>query len=212
MNKYPRGNSEVLQMIYSGFFDSHVADKLLKDVNLDSPICDEHGYSTTYLCEAVDYNNLPAAKYLLEHGADANFYNSDLTNDYALWGLQYLYEGQDLQIRYEISKLFFKYGADPHIEYETESFYDYVVFKIFYDDVDEDEKQNLLNIYKIMLLYDADKFTVEHIKYEADKIDLDRIDEYHVEILPHEDKYHIIGNVVDKAGNAVISLYNILDE
>ena len=61
-------------MIQSSSFDADAADRLLKGVDLNSPICDEDGCSTTYLSKAVACNNPEAVKFLLEHGADPNYY------------------------------------------------------------------------------------------------------------------------------------------
>ena len=130
MSRYPTGNKTVLQMIDSGTFDAALAEVLLNGVDLNAPICDLSGYSTTYLYEAVSNNNLQAVAFLLEHGADPNLNIPELIGDCALWQLQFLDIGQDWQTRYEISKLFFQYGANPNIKCDRESLYDDVVWFI----------------------------------------------------------------------------------
>ena len=72
MSDYPKGNPDVLKMFESGLFDDSLAKELLSGVDLNSPIGDLSGFSTTYLYEAVAENNLPAVDYLLKHGADPN--------------------------------------------------------------------------------------------------------------------------------------------
>ena len=91
MDKYPEGNREILKSIKDGSFDEDYADIFLLNVDLNEPISDLNGFSTTYLFEAVEANNLPAVSYLLEHGADPNFCNIELDGDCPLWNLQYIY-------------------------------------------------------------------------------------------------------------------------
>ena len=111
MSEYPPGNKTILQMIDSGTFDAALAEALLNGADLNAPICDLSGYSTTYLYEAVSNNNLQAVAFLLEHGADPNLNIPELIGDCALWQLQFLDNGQDWQTRHEISKLFFQYPS-----------------------------------------------------------------------------------------------------
>ena len=133
MSEYPTGNTTILQMIKGGTFDEALAESLLRDADLNAPICDLSGYSTTYLYEAVSSNSLPAVSFLLRHGADHNLNIPELICDCALWELQYLDDGQDWQTRYAISKLFFRFGADPNIKCDGESLYDYIVYKVYND-------------------------------------------------------------------------------
>ena len=168
------------------------------------PICDLNDYSTTYLHEAVCANNLPAVKYLLERGADPNLYNPELICDCALWDLQYLYPDQDLETRYEISKLFFKYGANPNIKCEGETLYDYVVYIIYNDPPDDDnEWENLRNLYKLLVLYGGGSETGVYGKPHLKDVDPNKADEYSIMLMRHEDGYHIVGKLIDDGGNVV---------
>ena len=107
MDTYPKGNDKILKMIEDGYFDVTFAKDILDGVDLNQPIMALGDYSTTYLHEAVDANNYQAVLYLLDHGADPNYNNLDLTCDCALWSLQYIEDDQDWKTRYEIAKLFF---------------------------------------------------------------------------------------------------------
>ena len=204
MRGYPAGNATVLGMIESGRFDSGLADDFLYGVDINAPICDLHGYSTTYLYVAVSKNNLPAVKYFLEHGADPNLYIPELISDCALWDLQYLDIGQNWETRYEISKLFFQYGANPNIKCDGETLYDYVLFKVYNDTPrDDDDWENLRHFYKLLVLYGGGEDTGEYPKPRLEDIDPKNADEYDVILMQHEDGYHIIGKMVDDDGNVV---------
>ncbi len=204
MKEYPTGNADFLGMLESGHFASGLADMLLLGVDVNAPICDFNGYSTTYLYEAVCANNLPAVKYLLEHGADPNLYNPELICDCMLWDLQFWYPEQDLKTRYEISKLLFKYGANPNIKCDGLTLYDDVVYQIYNDPPDDDDEwENLRNLYKLLVLYGGGSETGEYRKPHLKAVDPNKADEYDVILMKHEDGYHIIGKLIDGDGNVV---------
>lgn len=204
MSEYPKGNSDVLKMLESGRFDDRLAEELLRGIDLNSPICDSNGCSTTYLYEAVAENNLPAVDFLLKHGANPNLYDPNLTCDCALWALQYLDVGQDWQTRYEICKLFFQHGADPNIRCDGETLYDYIVFKVYNDTaLDENDWENLLHLYKLLVIYGGGSECGAYGKPDLKSIDLNKTDEYRVRFSKHEDEYHISGFLVDGDGKIV---------
>ena len=210
MQKYPPGDPEILRMIESGHFDSKFAEEHLHGVDLNAPICNlcsRLEYSATYLCEAVTENNLAAVAYLLDHGADPNLYNPDLDEGCALWDLQYLDVGQDWKTRYEIGKLFFRYGADPNLEVDGETFYHYVLFKVYNDDPrDENDWQNLLHLYLLLVLYGGGNDGTENEDPQLKNIDRSKIDEYEIRIVQHEDGYHLFGELIDAEGNVLMKL------
>ena len=192
MNEYPTGNLAVLQMIQNHTFDDTMADVLLKESNLNSPIINLYGYSSTYLYEAVSENNLPAVSFLLKHGADPNLNNPELICDCALWELQYLNYDQDWKTRYETSKLFFKYGANPNITLDMVSLYDYIVFKVYNDlPSDIDDRENLLHLYKLLIVFGGGADDEEHGKPHLTNVDPNKVDEYSIEFMMHKDGYHI---------------------
>ncbi len=78
MSEYKQGNLKVLELIRKNQFDCKEADILLNGVDINEPILDVSGFSTTYLSEAARYNNLSAVRYFLEKGADPNYDNEDL--------------------------------------------------------------------------------------------------------------------------------------
>ncbi len=205
---YPTGNPVFLEMINSGGFDGQKAKEIMAGTDLNQPINIPFGVSscsTTYLYEAVEANNLPAVAFLLDNGANPNFNNPDLDEDCALWQLQYIDEDQDWQTRYEIGKLFFQHGADPNLVCDGETFYDYVRFKVYNDDTyDENDWQNLLHLYKLLVLYGGGGKTLGYKRPEFKKaIDLSKIDEYDVRLYACDDGYHIAGMMVDGEGNEI---------
>lgn len=207
MEEYKKGNLTILKMINDNSFDETVADELLCGVELNEPIYDEHDFSTTYLYEAVVANNLQAVKYLFEHGADPNFYNPSITCDCPLWELQYIDEGKNVKERYEIEKLFFKYGAIPNLICENEGLYDYVLFKVYNDDpVCEDDWINLLQFYLLLVLYGGGDLEHGYAKPKIDNVDVDRVDDYHIELYRCDDGYHIGGRLIDKDGTILAEL------
>lgn len=132
------------------------AKEIMAETDLNKPINVPSGRSyrsTTYLYEAVIYNNLAAVSFLLDNGADPNLNDPDLDGDCALWELQFIDTDQDWQTRYEISKLFFQHGGNPNTICYGETFYDYILFKVYNDDPnDENDWENLLHLYKLLVL------------------------------------------------------------
>lgn len=201
---YPKGNKELLDMLRNSSDETAIRNKLSEIGDLNQPILDERGDSTTYLFEAVEENNLVAVRTLLNHGADPNYFNEDLLDDCALWDLQYWdIENEDPNIKYQIAKEFFQHGADPNIiPYKGgESLYDYVWFKVIEDGVDKDWDY-LLNFYKLLLAYGGGGIGYPRPHFSGE-IDKDRIGDYKIEFVFCDDNYHIDGYVVDPEGKMI---------
>lgn len=135
-DKYLPGNAELLAMFESKTFDRETAARILAEIyDLNQPILDNGGYSTTYLYEAETYNNVEAVRFLLENGADPNYCNLDILNSCALDDLHFLWEEmqEEAAQRLEIAKLFFEFGADPDLWCETETLYDHILWEVFND-------------------------------------------------------------------------------
>ncbi len=207
MKQYPMANSEVYSMIVEKRFDSVAAEARLEGVDLNAPICFFDGYSSypnTYLAEAVRANNLPAARFFLEHGADPNMNAPDMLTC-ALWELQYLDESQDWRTRYEIAKLFFEHGADPNLDVDGdgETLYDYVLFKVYNDPPsDDDDWENLRHFYMLLVLYGGGG-KGHYSRPVLKGVDLNNIDRYDVKLYLDEDGRHIIGELEDDKGNSL---------
>jgi len=185
---YAPGDPELLGLFETEPFDLERAREIvsgIKDIN--APVLDACGYSTTYLYEAQAANNVQAVELLLEMGADPNYYNPDIDGDCPLWDLQYFSDGRDedikkkeVEARYQIAKLFFQHGADPDLTRGSESLYDYVGFKLFEGNEDELDLELLKNLYKLLIAYGGGTAEgYERIKLSA-PIDLKRIDDYTV--------------------------------
>jgi len=204
LNEFPTGDKTVLQMIESGTFDAVLAETLLSGVDLNAPICDLSGYSTTYLRKAVDYNDLPAVAFLLAHGADPNLHLPELFDDCALFQLQFLYPEHDPQTRYEISKLFFRYGADPNIKIDGDYLYDDVVFDVYNEPPsDDDAWEYLLRFYKLLVVFGGGSEDGIYGKPRLKNVDPSKVDEYGIRFSRHEDGYHICGFLVDANENVI---------
>lgn len=202
-----KGNPVILKMIVDGSFDSDLADDLLSGTNLDDLIYNENGYTTTYLNEAVMSANLPAVRYLFEHGADPNYCN----DEECVWPLSELqtnYSNNDVSDQYEIEKLFFKYGADPNLLIEgLETVYDSVVFQVYNDSPSNAaDRENLRQFYKLLVLYGGGNSPSGYGKPSLEGVDISKMDDYRVQLYQCEDGYHIMGFLVDKEGNKIAEL------
>ena len=135
---YIKGNIDLLTMIESKAFDQAKALHIIEDISdLNQPILNLDGYSTTYLFEAQESNNVEAVRFLLEHGADPNLDIPELLNDCPLHDLHFLWQEMEdyVQQRLEIAKLFFEFGADPNLPYDGETLYDHVRWEVFNDSI-----------------------------------------------------------------------------
>lgn len=210
-SKWKTGNLELLKSLEETPFDTHKAEELIRSIeDINTPILDAGGYSTTYLYEAVEADNIAAVELLLRYGADPNYYNLELTSDCALWDLQYMNipdEDEDskkeVENRYQIAKLFFQYGADPNLILEGESLYDAVVYSIYNDGITGCWFKLLLNFYKLLIAYGGGGERGYGKPELTQEIDLERIDEYQIRFRIAEDNYHIEGRMYDPDGNEI---------
>ena len=123
---YPQGDIELLQMFKSKQFDKTTALRALERIpDLNQPILDLNGYSSTYLFEAETYNNVEAVRFLLEQGADPNFCDMDYLGCCPLYDLHFLWEemGDEISQRLDIARLFFVFGGNPNLRYDVETLY-----------------------------------------------------------------------------------------
>lgn len=211
MKDYLLGNKELLELLRQQFFDKERAKQLLEDIpDINQPILNENGYSTTYLYEAQEANAVEAVRLLLEHGADPNFCNSDLSwGDCPLWDLQYWPDDKaDDRNRFEIAKLFFEYGANPNLMIDWDHLFEYVAYRVYEDDwigIDGAEFERrweyLCNFYKLLIAYGGgDRYYKPELSGE---IQLDRIEDYEIIVRTCEDGYHVQGILLDPDGKEI---------
>ena len=203
--QYPPGNPALLRLLQKVPFPKYRAKWLLRRIpDLNEPILDLNGYSTTYLHEAVTGNNLEAVRLLLDHGADPNYENIDLIQDCALWDLQYVWDdnGDTSPVRLEIAKLFFEYGADPNLVSENECLYDWVLFEVF-NSPHEFGWEHRCDFLKLLIIYGGGGRGCYPKPEISAPIDKTRIDEYTLQFSRNPDGYHIDGWLVDPDGNRI---------
>ena len=207
---YPQGNKELLSMMEKRAVNIERAESIiasLEDVN--APIMDMYGCSTTYLCEAVRNICVDAVRLLLRYGADPNANPPDLDYDCALWELAFISPEDNTpdaySAAYEIAKLLFSAGAKPTllIEGEVESLYDHVVYSLYNYEVIEGQMPYYLALYKLMIAYGTEDGNVYSLPKLEAKIDLSRIDDYQIRLFRSDDGYHVEGHMYDPKGNDI---------
>ena len=206
--RYPPGNKTLLRLFQKIPFPSSRAKRLLRRVsNLDEPILDLGGFSTTYLHEAVTYNNLEAVRLLLDLGANPNYENLDLIQDCALWDLQYVWDddGATSSVRLEIAKLFFEHGANPNLVSENEILYDWVMFEVF-NSPNEFGWEHRCDFLKLLVIYGGGGAGCYPKPEIVAPIDKSRIDDYTLQFTQNQDGYHIDGWLVDPDGNQIAKI------
>ena len=203
---YPLGDHELLELIRHSSDSEAIREQIMKIEDINAPILDEKGYSTTYLHEAVGESNLTAVQVLLDNGADPNYSNCDLICDCALWELQYCdFSFDDPKNRIQIAKEFFLHGADPNLipDGELESLYDYVLFKVFNDDDLTGAEWDYLDDFYTLLIAFGGGGKGYRKPDLSEPIDKDRIDDYRIEYELCDDNYHIKGYVVNPEGDRI---------
>ena len=201
---YEKGNVELLTMFENNCFDKQAAERILAGIrDIDQPILGLHGYSTTYLYEAQNTNNVDAVRFLFEHGADPNLNLSELTCDCAFHYLQLPLEKfeEDLSGRLKIAKLFLEYGADPNLLYEGETLYDDVQWAVFNDSFLPHDREYINQFFKLLVAYGGGG---GNSRYDnpvlSEPIDKNRIDEYTFKLFLCEDRYHLEGHLFNPEG------------
>lgn len=201
---YEKGNVELLTIFENNCFDKQAAERILAGIqDVDQPILDLHGYSTTYLYEAQNNNNVAAVRFLLEHGADPNLYLPELACDCAFHNLHLPWTelAKDLARRLEIAKLFLAYVADPNLLYEDETLYDEVQREVFNDSFLLHDREYINQFFKLLIAYGGGGGNSHYAKPDlTEPIDRSRIDEYTFELFLCEDRYHLEGHLFNPEG------------
>ena len=183
-------------MFQNKAFDRTRALELINEIaDINQPILNLHGDSSTYLYEAQDYNNIEAVRILLENGANPNFNDPELIGDCALWDLSCPWviapgecDETENAVRYQIAKLFFSYGADPDIMDidimgdSVDTLFDFVSYDI-YTESDAVYWEYTCNFYKLLLAYGGGGGKSAYPKMIfTEAFDKTKIDEYHIQL------------------------------
>ena len=201
---YKKGNVELLNMFISKCFDRNTATRLIAEISdLNQPILDLNGYSSTYLYEAQTYNNVEAVRFLLENGADPNLDIPELISDCAITDLHFLWEEmhEEVSQRLEIAKLFFDFGGDPNLMYDGETLYDHVIWEVFNDDISPHDWEYIKSFLVILIAYGGGGGKSRYGKpVLSEPIDKARISEYDLLLFPCADGYHLEGHLFNPDG------------
>lgn len=204
---YGKGSPELLAMFKSKVFDCAVARRIIADIpDVNKPILDLNGYSTTYLYEAEENNNIEAVRFLLENGADPNLDIPDLINGCPLHDLHFLWEEmqEEEQQRLEIVRLFFEFGANPDILYEVETLYDHVLWEVFNDSITPHDWEYIKMFFIFLVAYGGGKEASRYgLPNLTEPIDKNRIYEYDFKLVPCEDGYHLEGHIIAPDGKDI---------
>lgn len=161
------------------------------------------GASAACLYEAIENNDLESIQFLLENGVDPNACNPDSADFCPLWDLQYPPDDEsDCETRYEIAKLFFKYGADPNIEWDGETLFDFVTYEIYNHVGQTWEFGYLCRFYKLLVLYGGGGHGYGKPEF-SEPIIHERADEYSIAFEICEDGYHIRGHLLNPEGKEI---------
>jgi len=204
---YPPGNADLLQMFREPQFDKEVASRIIANIpDLNAPIIDLDGYSSTYLFEAQSSNNVDAVRFLLENGADPNLDIPELLSSCALTDLHFLWSEMedDRAKRLEVAKLFFEFGGDPNLWYECETLYDHVLWEVSNDDHTPHDWEYVCSFFKILIAYGGGGGRGSCPKPKLlEPIDKNRIDEYEFKLFLCKDRYHYEGHLFNPDGDDI---------
>ena len=139
---------ELKELCKSKNFNKELAESLIKNINFNQAIESEE---TTFLYLAVTSGNIDMVKFLLDNGADPNYFTED--DGPVLWELQHtaFFEMEEKQ-RLELVKLLLEYGADPNIVSWDEPLFDYITYKVF-NEADSDDWDYIVKFFIYLVAY-----------------------------------------------------------
>lgn len=188
-------------------FDEKKAEELVRGIDLNIPISDPEypKCNTTFLNEAVNYDNFRMAELFLRHGADPNFIlykEKKYYEENIFWDLQYD-DGEDDEAneqRLKLAQLMLEYGADPQINVDnTEDLFSYVRDKIF-EDRGEPSWEYLSRFFILLIAYGGGTKTYKPPIYrDFDKSNMKQ----YTFINRATDDGLLFGQIIDKNGIVV---------
>lgn len=110
---------------------------------------------------------------------------------------------EDAAQRLEIAKLFFEYGGDPDLWYETETLYDHVLWEVFMIELTPHRfyKEYFFRFFVLLIAYGGGQGKSNNMKPQlTEPIDKSRIDEYEFKLIKCEDGYHLEGHLFNPDG------------
>lgn len=178
---------EFKELCKSKNFNKELAASFIKKVNLNQVIESE---DTTFLYLAVTSENIDMVKFLLDNGADPNFFTEN--DGPALWELQYtvFFEMEEKQ-QLELVKLLLEYGADPNIVSGDEPLFDYITYKVF-NEADSDDWDYIVKFFIYLVAYGGSTNYCRPIVYEA--FDKNCLHEYDFRFLNDGSRGEIVRN------------------
>lgn len=145
------------------------------------------------LISAVERLDFDSVSFLLKSGADPNCRDTDGCP--VLWNLQYRGDSPKADnIILKIAQLLLDSGADPNIEYENDSLFEYATEKVFNNF--DDDWEHLSHFFVLLIAYGG--YSGYCVPKIIKPIDTCNVEEYTLKLFYHDDMYHIYGKIVDK--------------
>ncbi len=200
-------NETLLELCHTSLPDLPLAKELLNsgialNTLFEPPkMYADYEYSpTTYLAEAAAYGNYELAKLLIAYGADPNL---RIGTEPILWGLQYYeyYHPERNKGRLQAAELLLQSGVSPIVEWENETLFDYICFKIFNDDTDAEEFNYLSDFFLLLIIYGGKTaYCSPQIYIPFDK---NNLQQYRFRIQENKTANTLYGEIFDNKGNII---------
>lgn len=194
---------QLLDMCKNIDFNISLLEEMIHNIDPNKELI-EPSYTkarTTLLSTATTYANIEMVRLLLKHGANPNhilYEDKILEQENPFWDLQYNDFGEteeENEVGLQMAQLMLEHGANPCIKISGEDLFSYVCFAVF-NDFDRPELWEYRSRFFILLIAYGGKSEScrPQIIKEFDKKDMSQ---YSFLVIPHEDGYHLIGEIRD---------------